>query len=526
MSTFGARDLLNLLPDEAGDISALRHTVTEGERDDFIAPKPKLDLSKKVKRHRKSKAPTMCAAASDDDEDDGNGAGTSLGGMFAGGKGNKGMSWAVKKEPAPSSSSKRSDSNNKGDSKADVVGASRQRIEASILTAASSASVVADPDSSSSSSSSDDDDEARARMRARVASRTAAAAAAAAAAAGGGGGGTAAQSSSLARPRIQAAVTGIVASLSSSIPDPGQEEDGSRAMKTGTEGARVTTDSADAHIVAEGKDEDDTRDTDSDSGSDSGSDSDGGDSDEDESLKPVFVPKAARDTVVEREEREAIAAAAELKRVTDRVARQAESRDLVAKTLELSASADAANNGFIGDPSAEAGVPDDTDFADEEEADLAAWRERELRRLVRERCKRREVEAERKDMARRKGMSEKQQRREDAAADSQGRRNESKGKDKDKDKRGFMQKYYHKGAFYMDQGSVRDAADVRATIDAGGATGEDKFDKKALPAVLQVRKFGFKGRTKYTHLADQDTTAKDSLWEQAQKGPQHKRQKR
>ena len=45
-----------------------------------------------------------------------------------------------------------------------------------------------------------------------------------------------------------------------------------------------------------------------------------------------------------------------------------------------------------------------------------------------------------------------------------------------------------------------------------GATLEDKFDKSALPKVMQVKKFGFSGRTKYTHLVDQDTTNFESAW--------------
>lgn len=44
--------------------------------------------------------------------------------------------------------------------------------------------------------------------------------------------------------------------------------------------------------------------------------------------------------------------------------------------------------------------------------------------------------------------------------------------------------------------------------DFSEATGEDKFDKQILPKVMQLRKgqFGRAGRTKWTHLADQDTT--------------------
>ena len=74
-----------------------------------------------------------------------------------------------------------------------------------------------------------------------------------------------------------------------------------------------------------------------------------------------------------------------------------------------------------------------------------------------------------------------------------------------KEKWGFMQKYYHKGVFYMDDDSLKADGDVRKN-NFNEPTLEDKFDKEKLPAVLQVKNFGKRGRTKYTHLADQDTT--------------------
>jgi microfibrillar-associated protein 1 len=81
-----------------------------------------------------------------------------------------------------------------------------------------------------------------------------------------------------------------------------------------------------------------------------------------------------------------------------------------------------------------------------------------------------------------------------------------------KKKWNFMQKYYHKGAFFQSESNDRDAAggDAIQRRDFSAPTGEDKMDKTILPKVMQVKHFGHSGRTKWTHLVAEDTTKWDN----------------
>lgn len=85
---------------------------------------------------------------------------------------------------------------------------------------------------------------------------------------------------------------------------------------------------------------------------------------------------------------------------------------------------------------------DDTDDV-EPEAEFAAWRIRELERIQRDRAALRAKEEERAEIERRRALPAEQRDREDMERAEQSR------KDKKKGAQGFMQKYYHKGAFFQ-----------------------------------------------------------------------------
>merc|ERR1711915_118264 len=129
-----------------------------------------------------------------------------------------------------------------------------------------------------------------------------------------------------------------------------------------------------------------------------------------------------------------------------------------------------------------------------------AWKVRELRRLKRDREEREAFMKEQAEMDRFRNLTEEEKRAEMKINPKQITNRAAKGKYK------FLQKYYHRGAFFMDE---EESVYKR---DFSGATLEDHFNKTVLPKVMQVKNFGRSGRTKYTHLVDQDTTSFDSPW--------------
>uniref|UniRef100_A0AAV1VLI5 Micro-fibrillar-associated protein 1 C-terminal domain-containing protein n=1 Tax=Peronospora matthiolae TaxID=2874970 RepID=A0AAV1VLI5_9STRA len=215
-----------------------------------------------------------------------------------------------------------------------------------------------------------------------------------------------------------------------------------------------------------------------------------------ELMKPIFVPKKARNSLKSQEELAAEEERREKRELEKLEARKMESRRTVAE--EIRREQEGASKGDDTDVE----MPDDTDGLDPAQ-EYRDWELREMRRIKRDRDRKQQRREEAKETLRRRNMSEEER----AAEDAKLKKNEPKEKKKLK----FMQKYYHKGAFYVDDDSIRAKDDVRKR-DATDATLEDKFNKEMLPAVMQVKNFGRAGRTKYTHLVDQDTSSRDSLW--------------
>ena len=220
-------------------------------------------------------------------------------------------------------------------------------------------------------------------------------------------------------------------------------------------------------------------------------------------VRPVFRSKEQRATLREAEEHAAEEARAieESQRLV--ALRAEESRRMVAESL-LRENEAAAAGGDADGTAADRLRPDDSDIPENADAEFEEWRLRELRRLKRDSDAAAAAALEISETARRRALAPEARELEDRALEQQGLKVFRKVKEKWR----FMQRYHHRGAFYVDEASLGSTAatDVRTRSAAEAAELEAGHDKATLPLVMQVRAFGRKGQSKYTHLVDQDTT--------------------
>ncbi|KAF2767100.1 hypothetical protein EJ03DRAFT_329513 [Teratosphaeria nubilosa] len=218
-------------------------------------------------------------------------------------------------------------------------------------------------------------------------------------------------------------------------------------------------------------------------------------------LRPTFISKAKR-----AQQAATTPAQSEAQRAEEEERKRKEKADeLLQAQLERDAAAKAAGRKAWDDdadidPEHEV---DDTDGLDPE-AENAAWKLRELKRVRRERLAIEEKEKELAEIERRRNMTAEEREAEDKAyIEAQKEVREGKGK------MAYMQKYHHKGAFFA--GDEEQDEGVKAIInrDLAGARYEDEAsDKSVLPEYMRIRdmtKLGKKGRTKYKDLKNEDT---------------------
>ncbi|KAF9692746.1 hypothetical protein EKO04_009239 [Ascochyta lentis] len=211
-------------------------------------------------------------------------------------------------------------------------------------------------------------------------------------------------------------------------------------------------------------------------------------------LRPVFIKKNARAQAA------APAKTADQLAAEEEQRRQEQTRALVQEQVEARAAERLAARKDWDDDVEDADINaiDDTDGLDPD-AEFLAWKLRELRRIKRERVAIEEAEAERAEMERRRNLSAPEREAEDRAhLEKQAEEREGKGQAQ------FMQKYFHKGAFFTDE--LKELGlDKRNLMNARF---EDQTNREILPEYMQIRdmtKLGKKGGTRYKDMRSEDT---------------------
>ncbi|OAL49022.1 hypothetical protein IQ07DRAFT_569249 [Pyrenochaeta sp. DS3sAY3a] len=258
---------------------------------------------------------------------------------------------------------------------------------------------------------------------------------------------------------------------------------------------------------SEGEDEDEEGEDgsggESGSGSGSGSEEESSEEEEESSSEDEAPKKLLRPVFVKKKDRNQNAApvkSADELAAEEEARRQERNKAMIQEQIEQRIAEREAGKKDWDEEAEEANLDaiDDTDGVDPE-AEYAAWRLREFKRIKRERVAIEEAEAERAEVERRRNLSAADREAEDRAYIE--KQKEDRG---DRGGMQFMQKYFHKGAFFNDE--LKELGiDKRNLMNARF---EGEIDRKVLPEFMQIRdmtKLGKKGGTRYRDMRSEDT---------------------
>lgn len=216
-------------------------------------------------------------------------------------------------------------------------------------------------------------------------------------------------------------------------------------------------------------------------------------------LRPVFIRKGERKDANGAEDAGPKPKTADELWAEEESRRKSRADAMIQEQLEKQAQARAAGKKSWDDEDNIVDDVDDTDNVDPE-AELAAWKLREFTRVKRERDILIAAEKEREEVERRRNLTKEEREYEDQIfLDKQKEEKDGKGK------MGFMQKYYHKGAFFTEDLETSGLANRDIM---GGRYEDDVNMREALPEYMQIRdmtKLGKKSGTKYKDMRSEDT---------------------